>query len=151
IAHLPIVSEDAAGSAGLIVEKGEIDEELTEDVLQLFIADFRSAYQSSLNHKDFSYIDGYLKEGSIAREELVDFIGNIGDDFYLYEFLIDEAVDFEILADKAFVTTYEEFDFTNHLDVVTNYKRSKKYEVHLAENGELRIAKIDIIDTVRDN
>lgn len=131
-------------------EKEEADAKVTEEELEAFIADFRSAYEISLNGKDFSVIDGYLKEGSIARKELVEFIGDIGNDYYLYEFWIDEAVGVEILDGKAFVTTYEEFDFTNHLGEVTNYKRSKKYEVHIADSGDLKIVSIDIIDTVRD-
>lgn len=137
-----------------VIEQADDDvtvDEVTEEELQLFIADFRAAYENSLNGKDFSIIDGFLKDDSIARKELVEFIGNIGNDGYLYEFWVDEAVGVEILEDKAFVTTYEEFDFTNHLGEVTNYKRSKKYEVHLGNNEDLQIAKIDIIDTVRNN
>lgn len=147
---LPIYSEDSGGE-----EQEDADEEtssaIDEDMLETFIVDFRSAYETALNQKDFSYIDGFLKEGSIAREELVDFIAEIGDDYYLYEFLLDEAVDIEILDDKAYVTTYEEFDFTNHLDVVTNYTRSKKYEIQLDGDGTPQISRIDIMDTVRDN
>lgn len=137
-----------------VAEEEEAEEETAEAVtpeqLQTFIADFRSAYEISLNAKDFSVVDSYLKEGSIARKELVDFIGNIGNDYYLYEFWVDEAVGVEIQGDKAFVTTYEEFDFTNHLSEVTNYKRSKKYEVQGLDSGDLKISRIDIIDTVRN-
>ncbi|WP_211654838.1 TcaA NTF2-like domain-containing protein [Planococcus alpniumensis] len=140
-------SEEAAEEE---VAEEETAESVNEEQLQTFIADFRSAYEISLNAKDFSVVDEYLKEGSVARKELVDFIGNIGDDYYMYEFWIDEAVGVEILEDKAFVTTYEEFDFTNHLGEVTNYKRSKKYEVQGTDSGDLKISRIDIIDTTRD-
>lgn len=155
--ELPVFTSDSSGYVNAGKEDSEEDEEtetvslLNEETLGTFISDFRSAYESSLNNKDFSYIDAYLKEGSIARKELVEFIGDIGDDYYFYEFLVDEVTDFKILEDKAYVTTFEEFDFTNHLDVVTNYTRSKKYEIHPTEDGKLQIAKIEIMDTVRDN
>lgn len=161
---LPVFTSDTSGDLNFSTidsdKVEEKDEEFTEpannaafdqEELASFISDFRSAYESSLNNKDFSYIDEFLKEGSIAREELVEFIGDIGDEYYLYEFLVDEAVDFEIFEEKAFVTTYEEFNFTNHLDVVTNYARSKKYEVHENADGTPKIVKIEIMDTVRDN
>ena len=132
------------------VAAAETEGAVTEEQLEQFIADFRAAYETALNEKDFSRIDAFLKADSIARQELVDFIADTGSEAYVYEFLVDEAVGVEILEDKAFVETNEEFDFTNHLDEVTNYKRNKKYEVHGVESGELKIAGIDIMDTTRE-
>lgn len=153
--NLPVFTSDSSDSrtedGEEVEEEAETAEVIDEDKLRTLISEFRSAYESSLNNKDFSYIDPYLKEGSIARKELVDFIGDIGDEYYFYDFLVDEAVDFEVLDDRAFVTTFEEFNFTNHLGVVTNYTRSKEYEIHPTEDGILQIAEIEILDTIRDN
>ncbi|ANU17889.1 hypothetical protein BBI11_12980 [Planococcus maritimus] len=132
------------------VAAAETEGAVTEEQLEQFIADFRAAYETALNEKDFLRIDAFLKADSIARQELVDFIADTGSEDYLYEFLVDEVVGVEILEDKAFVETNEEFDFTNHLDEVTNYKRNKKYEVHGVESGDLKIAGIDIMDTTRE-
>lgn len=143
-------SEESEEAPEEEVAAAETAGSVTEEQLEQFIADFRAAYETALNEKDFSRIDAFLKADSIARQELVDFIADTGSEDYLYEFLVDEAVGVEILEDKAFVETNEEFDFTNHLDEVINYKRNKKYEVHGVESGDLKIAGIDIMDTTRE-
>lgn len=145
------LSEKAEDSSVQSEEEKEVSGPFSEESLKIFVTDFRSAYEASLNEKNFSLIDEFLLESSIAREELVDFIGDIGDDYYLYEFIEDNVIEYEIQEEKAFVTTFEEFDFTNHLDDITNYKRNKRYEVVLNDGGQYRIATIDILDTVREN
>ncbi|MFD1031898.1 TcaA NTF2-like domain-containing protein [Metaplanococcus flavidus] len=150
--ELPIYSADPneEEDSSIADDEEKTSAAVNEDTLAAFIADFRAAYENALNQKDFSYVAGFLEEGSIARDELVDFIDEIGNDYYLYEFLVDEAVDIEILDEKAYVTTYEEFNFTNHLDAVTTYNRSKRYEIQLSSDGTPQISRIDIMDTVRD-
>lgn len=143
-AETPEVSETEEAAAG------NAEELLEENFLETFIKDFRLMYEDALNNKDFSKVDVFLMEDELAREELVEFIGDLGDDYFLYEFITDNVIEYDIQKDRAFVTTYEEFDFTNHLGEVINYKRNKEYEIVVVDS-EFKIVKINILDTKRES
>lgn len=157
-AELPIYSSETgsgkvAGDTTDTEEKVEEEPEKTsvfqEDQLIVFIQDFRSSYENALNNKDFSQVDSYLMKDSLARKELVEFIGDLGNDYFLYEFNTDQVTATDIQGEKAFVTTYEEFDFTNHLGEILNYERNKEYELVL-EGTEYKISKINILETNKE-
>ena len=117
--------------------------------LELFVLEFRDDYELALHNKDFDYIRDYLAPGSLAYEELVEFIGDIGNDYYDYDFFLNEVVKTDLTVDEAYVTTYEEFYFTNHNFDTVFYQREKQYDVRLNEFGEFEIHKIHILDTKR--
>jgi len=153
--NLSVTSEVEEPEVAEVTEVAEeTDKEqvyFTNDLLEEFFWNFRGAYQEALNNKDFDRVEYYLKPDTIARQEIKDFIGDIGNEYYLYEFLTDNIIEFDIQGDKAFITTFEEFNFTNHLDVVTNYKRNKKYEIVKPIEGMYQIISIEILDTQREN
>ena len=114
------------------------------------VLDYREFYRQSLTDKDFGLLSPYLSSDSAAQKKLVDFIGNLGDDYYHYNFILNEVTGTEVMEDEAFVSTYEEFTFTNHKDEVTHYERDKKYSIQLNDDGEFEIHKINIEDTKRN-
>ena len=122
-----------------------------EENITEFIWNFRSAYEAALNAKDYSLVAPYLKPGSSALKEIDEFIGDLGNDYFLYEFYTDDVLDYKVEGNKAYVTTYEEFDFTNHLYDTVNYKRNKVYEIVAGTDGTYEIASITIQDTKRTN
>ncbi|WP_186725518.1 zinc-ribbon domain-containing protein [Planomicrobium sp. CPCC 101110] len=148
VLELPIYPEEEETVAAE-EEEATDSEAFTEEALADFITHFRSAYQSALNSKDYSIVEDYLLENSETSKEVEDFIADIGTDYYLYEFITDNVTEYDIQEDAAFITTYEEFDFTNHLDEVTNYKRNKRYKIVEGEDM-YKIAEIDILDTERE-
>ena len=130
------------------VEYDEVD--INEQDLSNFFLEYRQAYENALNAKNFSLAENYLLEGSVAYDELVEFVADIGNDYYLYEFNKDEIINYEINPTSAKIFTYEEFDFTNHEGIKTNYKRNKEYDIVLHDDGYLKITNINITETVRD-
>ncbi|HJF33603.1 MAG TPA: hypothetical protein K8V56_17710 [Sporosarcina psychrophila] len=130
-------------------------EEIAEETfdrndLGQFVIGFRDAYQKALNSKKFAIIEPYLAPGSIASKEIKDFIGDIGNDYYDYNFTLNEVLGIELKVDEAFVKTYEEFYFTNHKKDVVFYERDKQYDIGIDENGDFKIHKIHISDTKRN-
>jgi len=131
------------------------DEELTETEIvenaERLVLDFRNDYEKTLNNRDFSLVDHYLLTDSVAYKELVEFVGDLKNENYTYDFTHNEATDWEVYphGDIA-IDTYEVFDFTNHKGQLTNYKREKSYLLMLDENGEYKIYNIAISDTVRE-
>ncbi|WP_019413916.1 zinc ribbon domain-containing protein [Paenisporosarcina sp. TG20] len=142
----PVTSEEKKEDED---QSEENSDSFNEELLDEFFWNFRTAYEKALNSKDFNQVEYYLSKDTIARNEIEEFIGDIGTDYYHYDFLEDSIIEYDIQGDIAFITTFEEFDFTNHLDVVTNYKRNKRYEVHAPEGEMYQIVKIDILETQR--
>ena len=137
--------EDASGS-----ETASSDTDVDVDSIGDIVLDFRDAYESALNNKDFSLIAPYLEKGSTAYEELEEYVGDLEDTAYHYDFTSNEIVDVDELAgDEVIVTTNEVFTFTNHLDDKIDYDRTKEYV--LVKSGEAyKIKEIDYVETNRD-
>ncbi|MGJ9458112.1 zinc ribbon domain-containing protein [Oceanobacillus sp. CF4.6] len=115
-----------------------------------FVLQFRDAYENSLNSKDFSLIESYLKVDSHAYDELEEYVGNLKDTAYTYEFTANEVMDTKEIDDSTIeVTTNEIFVFTNHLDEQIDYDRNKVYNVTITDGG-YKITKIDYVETNRD-
>ncbi|MBN6206183.1 hypothetical protein JYK21_06945 [Ralstonia pickettii] len=114
------------------------------------VIDFRDAYEASLNNKDFSRIDSYLGKGGIAYSELEEYVGDLEDTAYHYDFISNEILNVEELAGgEVLVTTNEVFTFTNHLDEQIDYDRTKEYV--LVKSGDTyKIKEIDYVETNRD-
>jgi len=125
------------------------EEKFNRDDLEEFILGFRNSYESSLNNKDFSIVQQYLEPDTEAYVETVEFIGDIGDEYYHYNFIINEVTSIELSVDEANVFTYEEFEFTNHLNEVVLYEREKQYDIRINDGGEFKIHKIHIGNTKR--
>lgn len=107
---------------------------------------FRESYEVALNYEDFSTVSPYLLIGSSAYNDTAEFIGDIGDDYYYYEFSHDEVLSAYIEGSVIKVDTYEEFYFTNHLDDTIFYQRTKTYTFE-RNSGSWLISKIDIDST----
>ncbi|MFS0576586.1 hypothetical protein AB1K83_13190 [Sporosarcina sp. 179-K 3D1 HS] len=128
----------------------EIGEETFDrDKLKSFIIDFRNSYELALNRKKFSLVESYLAPGSVAHKELKDFVADTGDDYYQYDFSVNEVTGIKLIGEEANVSTYEEFYFTNHLYDVIFYERDKQYDIHVDDNGDYKIHKIHIFETKR--
>lgn len=140
-----------------VVEEKENEEEVEEtayfddESINDFIWDFRYAYESALNSKSYSEVASYLQPGSTALKEIDEFIGDLGDQYFLYQFYTDDVLDYTVDGKTAYVTTYEEFDFTNHLYETINYKRNKVYEIVVGKDDMYEIVSIEILDTQRTN
>ena len=126
------------------------EETFDRDDLGQFVIGFRDAYQTALNNKDFASIEPYLAPGSIASNEIKDFIGDIGNEYYNYNFTGNEVRGIELKVDEASVKTYEEFYFTNHKNDVVFYERDKQYDIQIDANGDFKVHKIHISDTKRN-
>ncbi|GGN52108.1 TcaA NTF2-like domain-containing protein [Oceanobacillus indicireducens] len=126
------------------------DSDVDADSLGDMVLDFRDAYESSLNNKDFSLIAPFLDKGSTAYAELEEYVGDLKDTAYHYDFISNEIVNVEELAgNEILVTTNEVFTFTNHLDEQIDYDRTKEYV--LVKSGETyKIKEIDYVETNRD-
>lgn len=119
---------------------------IAEDI----VLDFRNAYETALNTKDFSLIEPYLNNDSTAYDELRIYIGDLKDTDYNYSFDANEILDAEeIDGDKFEITTKEIFTFTNHLNEQIDYDRTKKYTLVPVEDS-YQITNIDYEETNRD-
>ncbi len=126
------------------------EETFDRDELKRFVIDFRDAYQRALNSKKFAIIESYLAPGTLASKEIKDFIGDIGNDYYDYNFTLNEVLGIELQVDEASVKTYEEFYFTNHKSDVIFYERDKQYDIRIDDNGDYKVHNIHIFDTKRN-
>ncbi|MGP4069883.1 TcaA NTF2-like domain-containing protein [Halobacillus sp. B29] len=112
---------------------------------------FRDSYESALNDRDYDQVAPYLEEGSKAEEDIAEYIGDLKDKGYNYEFTNNEIIEVEEMSDAVFIiTTNEEFIFTNHKDEQIHYDRIKNYTVHVNGDG-LKISDIDIDETERND
>lgn len=122
----------------------------TEDLGETVLS-FRDAYEKALNSKDFSLIKDFMKKDSDADKGLKEYIRDLKDTDYNYEFTSNKVLDVEEIDDKTVkVTTNEKFIFTNHKDEQTDYDREKTYTMKLVDE-EYKISKIDYVETNRDN
>ncbi|QHE63314.1 hypothetical protein FHE72_21730 [Rossellomorea vietnamensis] len=115
-----------------------------------FVLDFRDSYEQALNTRDYSLISNYLLSGSLAEEELVEYIGDLQDKDYSYDFRDNTILNSQEAEEGTFeITTNENFIFTNHLGEQTTYDREKIYTL-IKEDSSFKIKKIDIHDTERN-
>ncbi|WP_067729104.1 zinc ribbon domain-containing protein [Oceanobacillus damuensis] len=135
------VDGEAASSAATNAEDVDAGE---------FVKDFRDAYEKALNSKDFSLIENYLEPGSHAYNDLNEYVGDLKDTAYHYEFTSNEVKGTEKIDDSTIeVITKELFVFTNHLDEQIDYDREKTYTLNVTEEG-YKISSIDYVETNRD-
>ncbi|GAB3056285.1 TcaA NTF2-like domain-containing protein [Virgibacillus ainsalahensis] len=113
------------------------------------VLDFRDAYENAVNNKDFSQIDSFLQDDSTADSELSEYIGDLEDTDYHYDFTSNEVLDVSEDGNEIEVTTNELFTFTNHLNDVTEYDREKVYTL-VSEDGSYKITNIEYLETNRD-
>ncbi len=126
------------------------EETFDRDELSQFVIDFREAYEKSLTSKKYAIIEPYLAPGSTAAKEIIDFIGSIGDDYYEYNFTMNEVLGVKLTVEEASVKTYEEFYFTNHDYETIFYQRDKQYDIRIDEYGDYKVHKIHIFDTKKN-
>jgi membrane-associated protein TcaA len=131
-------------------ETKTVEASLFEEEAAQYVLEFREAYEQALNNRDYSLISSYMMAGSLAEEELIDYIGDLQDKEYSYEFTENTIVETKEIDVEVFeVTTKEKFTFTNHLNEQTSYDREKIYTI--IQNGSTyKIEKIDINDTERN-
>ncbi|TMU83447.1 hypothetical protein FGG79_19760 [Bacillus sp. BHET2] len=133
------------------VEGEESEESASLDEANQYILDFRDSYEEALNSRDYSLIQSYMITGSVAEEELQEYIGELQDKDYSYEFTENNILHSEEVGNDTFeITTNEQFIFTNHLGEKTTYDREKIYTI-IKEDTSYKIEKIDINDTERDS
>ena len=133
----------------------EDDESFTEtemtEIAQQHVLDFRDAYEDALNNRDFSLIYPFLLTDSVAYKELVEFVGDLKNENYTYDFTHNETTDWVVHPNGDIaIDTYEVFDFINHKGNSTHYKRDKTYLLTQDDSGNYKIYNIAIGDTIRE-
>jgi membrane-associated protein TcaA len=150
-----VETEVASSTSDSDEEDDAITDELTEEEViseaQQFVLDFRAAYEKALNQRDFSLIDPFLLTDSVAYKELVEFVGELKNESYTYDFTHNETTD-GMVHDYGdiLIDTYEVFDFTNRQGKLTHYEREKTYYLELDDDGDFKIYSILIRDTIRE-
>ncbi|WP_345242063.1 TcaA NTF2-like domain-containing protein [Pontibacillus salipaludis] len=113
--------------------------------------DFRIAYEDALNSRDYTTVAPYLLPGSKADLELEDYIGDLEDENYTYDFKENDVTNVVFVDDTTIsLSSNESFVFTNHKGDQTHYERSKTYTI-VYKDGAYTIEEIDIFDTDRDS
>ncbi|MCM3744052.1 hypothetical protein M3193_07840 [Sporosarcina luteola] len=109
---------------------------------------FRSDYASAIYYADFSYIEGYFKEGSKIKKDYAKFVTDHDEIAgYYYEFILNDITDFKVISDSKFeLQTFETFNFSSESDGHLHYERKKKY-VFSYSNDEIFIDEIVDLDT----
>lgn len=119
--------------------------------VQQHVLDFRTAYEAALNAIDYGKIAPYLLNGSQAEEDLSEYIGDLKNEGFYYDFTNNQILSAESTGDSTYrIRTREQFIFTNHQGDETFYDREKTYLVRESE-GALKIYQIEISDTDRSD
>ncbi|GAA0435020.1 zinc ribbon domain-containing protein [Lentibacillus halophilus] len=114
------------------------------------VLNFRDAYENALNAKNYSAIESYVLSGSKAEDDLQEYIGDLKDKDYDYDFTSNEVVKVNEADDNTVhVTTNEQFTFTNHRDEQTDYDRTKTYTME-PDGDQYKISEITYNETERD-
>ncbi|MFC7063145.1 TcaA NTF2-like domain-containing protein [Halobacillus seohaensis] len=132
-------------------EEQEESEEATDEDLaagaEAHVLDFRYMYEDALNNRDYSIVSFYMETGSDADEELGEYVGNLEDKGFEFEFTEDEILSSEQAdEDTVIVTANEKFIFTNHEWDQSHHDRVMEYTVINTEDG-FKITKIDTDET----
>lgn len=121
--------------------------DLDHEEVGQFILEFREAYEDAVNYVDFAFIQDYLKPGSAAEKGLREFVKDMEDGYYYYEFLENTVISVkEKGKNKYEVKTNEKFEFTDDDWKRYAYDRDKLYHVELVDD-RWQIVKIDYLDT----
>ena len=112
-----------------------------------FILSFRDAYEDSVNEGNYQYIARFLQDGSEVEKELIQFVDDMNQASYYYDFKLNTVTDVKKKKDNMYeVKTNETFVFHDDDGLVYDYDRDKRY--HVKEKDETyEIIKIDYIDT----
>ncbi|KHE73011.1 zinc-ribbon domain-containing protein [Halobacillus sp. BBL2006] len=130
--------------------EGEEDFFVKEEVGNFVLA-FRDAYERALNTIDYQVISSYLRSGSKAEDDLKEYIGDLKDEGFSYNFTENTILSAKPYKGNSYlVTTNEKFIFTNHEGDQTHYDRYKDYVVEVS-GDEFQISRIDINETDRDD
>ncbi|WP_079478066.1 TcaA NTF2-like domain-containing protein [Halobacillus salinus] len=133
------------------VKEASVPTDVSSDPVEQHVLDFRNAYEKALNTIDYGKIAPYLLEGSQAEEDLSEYIGDLEDEGYNYDFTDNRILSVESIGDDAYlVRTNEKFIFTNHRNDETFYDREKDYYVRKLSDS-YKIYQIDISETDRNN
>ena len=127
-------------------QQAEINEEKIYNASILY-NDFRNSYEEALNYENFSYIENYLYGSGEAYTQLRDFIWDIEEYYYSYNFLTNEVLSGEVIDDKIHLNVYEVFNYTGEDGDTTRYERWKEYILVEVIPNEFQILKINIQDT----
>jgi hypothetical protein len=97
---------------------------------------FRNSYEQALNTQDYILISIYLLSGSLAEEELVEYIEDLQDKNYSYAFK-DNMILNSQKAEEVIIkmTSNENYIFINHLGEQTTYNRDYGVLIDLRFNG----------------
>ncbi|MGD6803419.1 TcaA 3rd/4th domain-containing protein [Rossellomorea vietnamensis] len=129
---------------------GTDSEEGSGDDAEQRVLDFRDAYEKSLNQHDFDLIADYMLPGSLAEEELIEYLDAMDNKEYTYDFVETSISGTAKINDTTYeITTFEKFIFKNHLGAKTNYEKEKIYTLVKTDSG-FKIKFIDIKDTDRN-
>lgn len=125
-----------------VAAKGIDDDEVAQ-----FILEFRSAYEDAVNYVDYDYISSYLKKDSAAAKELRQFVKDMDDGYYHYNFTENTVLNVkEEKKNKYTVKTNEKFEFRDDDFTWYDYDREKIYHVELIDD-QLQLTKIEYKDT----
>lgn len=127
-------------------QQAEINQEKIYNASILY-NDYRYAYQEALNDENFSYIENFLYGSGEAYTQLRDFIWDIEEYYYSYNFLTNEVLGGEVIDDKVYLNVYEVFNYTGEDGETTRYERWKEYILIEVTPNQFQIFKININDT----
>ncbi|UYZ21767.1 TcaA NTF2-like domain-containing protein [Mesobacillus jeotgali] len=123
----------------------EVDIPVAEGELEQFVADFRYAYMEALNTGDSSYILSYLEPGSMAYDELTEYVAKVAGKGYSFEEKSVEVNGIEQLGTNQYkATTQEIFIFTDEKGNKWSYDRTKDYILKLHQEAGPAIQEIII-------
>ena len=127
----------------------EFDSDIKMDISKVddpaagaLVLSFREAYESAMNHLEYSYIESYLEADSEAAKGLKEFINEHPTNFYRYDFQLNEILEVKKGKDNlVHVKTREVFDFYDG-SKDHHYDRKKTYDL-VEVDGNYLIHKIN--------
>lgn len=130
--------------------RNKVAEKLDDEEVGQFILQFRDAYENAVNYLDYTYIKDYLKKDSAAEKELKQFVKDMEDGNYYYDFTENTVLDVKAKKDNKYeVKTNEKFEFRDDDSKWYDYDREKLYYVE-KEKDQFVVTKIDYLDTNKD-
>ncbi|WP_332647578.1 trypsin-like peptidase domain-containing protein [Lysinibacillus sp. 54212] len=145
----PMSRENVLAAAGVYEQYSTYNEEPANvdiDVVLAgqFVQSFRTYYELALNESDFFWIADMLAKGSLAYEELEDYVADISYQGHSFYFLTNDVLDVTYEDGNYFVHMNEKFDFYSGTGDYQFYDRLKTYTVITDDYGAFKIANIQI-------
>ncbi|PIC95398.1 hypothetical protein CSV69_11815 [Sporosarcina sp. P26b] len=149
-----VETESVSGQSDPVIgetQEYEVDEPLPmRELVDEFYQDYRLMYSESLNNLDFSIVAPYLTPNSPAYSGMYEYIGDIKDSGYYFNFYDNEVLDYHRDKGMLYLKTYEAFDLIDQNGKTTSHQRNKTYTIVLNYNNvPVQIDAIEITNYYR--